>query len=197
MKRKIVYSFITLFILLYINKYLLFTDVKHQDNNVKVVNIAGMQRMYVQKITKLALYYELHSTPELVNISGLQETYDLFEDNHNNLKTNYITNYNDFVLEELFNELEPYQTKIENSSKGLIANFKNYNTAKEFVTTIKNNESKFLKIMNAIVLRYEELAQQRIDEVKTREITFNTSYALIFIYILLFIFIPFQKVRIK
>lgn len=76
MKRKIVYSFITLFILLYINKYLLFTDVKHQDNNVKVVNIAGMQRMYVQKITKLALYYELHSTPELVNISGLQETYD-------------------------------------------------------------------------------------------------------------------------
>ncbi|EAQ42481.1 hypothetical protein [Polaribacter sp. MED152] len=156
-----------------------------------------MQRMYVQKITKLALYYELHSTPELVNISGLQETYDLFEDNHNNLKTNYITNYNDFVLEELFNELEPYQTKIENSSKGLIANFKNYNTAKEFVTIIKNNESKFLKIMNAIVLRYEELAQQRIDEVKTREITFNTSYALIFIYILLFIFIPFQKVRVK
>lgn len=51
--------------------------------------------------------------------------------------------------------------------------------------------------MNAIVLRFEELAQQRIDEVKTREITFNTSYVLIFIYILLFIFIPFQKVRIK
>lgn len=197
MKRKIVYTFITLFILLGINKYLLFTDVKQQDNNVAVVNMAGKQRMYVQQITKLALYYELSNSVDFFNITGLQETTNLFIENHSKLKANYISSYNDVVLEDLFHELQPYFKTIADSSTALIASPENNEKSKEFTTIIKTNEANFLRIMNEIVLQYQTLAQQRINEVKTREITFNITYVLIFSYVLFFIFIPFRKIRIK
>ncbi|KOY51966.1 hypothetical protein [Polaribacter dokdonensis] len=197
MKRKIVYTFITLFILLGINKYLLFTDVKQQDNNVAVVNMAGKQRMYVQQITKLALYYELSNSVDFFNITGLQETTNLFIENHSKLKANYISSYNDVVLEDLFHELQPYFKTIADSSTALIASPENNEKSKEFTTIIKTNEANFLRIMNEIVLQYQTLAQQRINEVKTREITFNITYVLIFSYVLFFIFIPFRKILIK
>jgi hypothetical protein len=152
MKRKIVYTFITLFILLGINKYLLFTDVKQQDNNVAFVNMAGKQRMYVQQITKLALYYELSNSVDFFNITGLQETTNLFIENHSKLKANYISSYNDVVLEDLFHELQPYFKTIADGSTALIASPENNEKSKEFTTIIKTNEANFLRIMNEIVL---------------------------------------------
>jgi hypothetical protein len=162
-----------------------------------IVNISGKQRMFSQKITKLAIYYELSKDTFFSNTTYLKEIIDQFSKSHKNLKKNYLKQYDNIILEDLYNKLEPHYLGIVNSSNSLINNPNDREESTNFLTSIKQNEAEYLHIMDKIVLEYQKIGEKRLKFIKNREFTFNVIVAAILLYILFFVLIPFKEAKFR
>ena len=196
MKSKIIYISITFFIFLTINKYLLYKDVEKQKKDIAVINISGKQRMYSQKIAKLALYFDMSKNKSIIDTKVFKKTLDRFEKEHTAIINKYIKNSNDVLLIDLYDDIEPYFFNIVNSGNLLLSNLKNEKKTNEHIFKIKANEAIFLKKMGDIVLKHQKNGEKRIDDIRIRETTFNVVYCIILLYVLtslLFKVKPFSR----
>ncbi len=114
-----------------------------------VINQAGKQRMYSQKIAKLALLIE---NGDINTIQELQETlfvfsltHESFIDENSYLSSFYFSNLN---IKYNFDLLTEIKSKIEYAVKQIIENPKSDN--KEHINTILSEERKFLVLMDSI-----------------------------------------------
>lgn len=195
MKSKIIFAFITYIILFGINKSSLYKNIEEEVDIVKVVNISGRQRMYSQRITKLALYLndKRETTSTKLKIETLQKSINNFSEAHQYLKNTHISQYNNDILTALFKDIEPYYLNITKSAKEYLKNPDNQKIKELFIETVKLNESDFLNIMDDIVNQYQKIAERKGVITKNTEFTFNTIVFLLTVYCIFAIIIPLFK----
>ena len=183
MKKRLYFTIIVLTLLVFIDKYYIYNDLEIIKKDIEVINLAGSQRMRSQKIIKLVLYYEINKPAPFINIIFLENSINEFIISHNQLKQFHIKRYKNEDLEFLYRKIEPFYNNIVTSAKTLIDDKDNIKKVNNFVKMIKLNENDYLNLMDKIVMEYEEIGQQRIAKIESRENILNTMVVLIFLNI--------------
>lgn len=183
MKKRLYFTIIVLTLLVFIDKYYIYNDLEIIKKDIEVINLAGSQRMRSQKIIKLVLYYEINKPAPFINIIFLENSINEFIISHNQLKQFHIKRYKSENLEFLYKKIEPFYNNIVTSAKTLIDDKDNIKKVNNFVKMIKLKENDYLNLMDKIVMEYEEIGQQRIAKIESRENILNTMVVLIFLNI--------------
>lgn len=196
MKTRAIFILCTFIILFAVNKISLHNDIKKQNEDIAIVNVSGKQRMYSQKITKLALIFkESTSQNSTRNTIKLKEVSSNFTKAHQNLANNHLKKYDDFFLNNLFEELEPNYLRIVTNTNLLLQNKDDKNLVNKYVSEIKLGTDGFLPIMDSIVNQYEIIGKNRGKVILSREFTFNIIIAILSIYSVFFLIFPLINSR--
>lgn len=175
--------------------------LRGQDDDGRVINIAGRQRMLSQKITKQALLIFQNETEVEFkkDISSLRNTLQIWEsshlallDGHDSLSLSKNTSNQDLKI--LFLEIQPYQEKIAKAaSEILLLDFQGHQKHEELLKIIINNEASFLRIMNDIVLQFELESRKKVSNLKLIETWLMIVTLSLLLIEGLFIFRPFTR----
>lgn len=163
-----------------------------------LVNIAGRQRMFSQKITKRSLLiYNAQQKGE--NLTRQKEILvkDLarWTTNHVNLsnrsKNNqlFILNNNSLKIRQLYNQLQPKFDSIANNVKRIILAKQDQSIEKPLQVIIAN-ESGFLELMNKIVEEYDNMAKEKVNRTRLFEMFLFSLLLFVLIIEAVFIFKP-------
>lgn len=176
-------------------------DRRLEDSHV--VNIAGRQRMYSQKITKLCLQVERGTEGPHVK-QQLERSLQMWMHNHEGLKSGELLPLDSELgterVEKLFAEIEPFYKKVFSSVQSVIVEVERseIDLAKIKVANEELLEAElfFLQYMDDIVNEYDQVIQEKVGAQK------RTEYILMFITLgvllaeVVFIFQPAAR-RIK
>ncbi|WP_338760828.1 PAS domain S-box protein [Bernardetia sp. ABR2-2B] len=183
-------------IALIVSQFVVQGFLKNQQDDAKVINISGRQRMLSQKITKEALVVSNQNTEE--NRKQLQKTFELFEESHLNLtqKSNSLNFTSQYQLSDSINsfyeEITPLYNQIKEGVEALIKNNDTLQSNNGLSRTL-TAEKKFLPLMNRIVFAYESEAKQKLKQLKNIELGIVIFSLLILVLEALFIFRPIVK----
>lgn len=189
MKSRTFFVFITFFLILFINKITLHSDLKKQNKTLSVVNISGRQRMYSQKINKLALIYAENSSR--LNKTNLKLTLNNFKEAHLNLK-NDLNSYENELLNTLFTKIEPSFKSITSNVDSLLID-ENFRT-KSYLNNVNLAANNFLPRMNEIVNTFEKIGKNKGEIILQREQTFNLVLIGLALYSVFFLILPLVKI---
>ncbi|MDX6746500.1 type IV pili methyl-accepting chemotaxis transducer N-terminal domain-containing protein [Polaribacter sp. PL03] len=199
MKRKVILTFICFIILVVSNQVIFHFDIKRQYYDAEIINKAGKQRMFSQKLIKLALYAD-----EARNTSNFESKLEDYITTFNDFNSgNYYINHIDLdfyenpYLEELYKTNQLYFSKIEKASLEIINDANNEQLFNNFLTTVKSNEGTFLVSMDKIVQEYQRISEHKIDNFEKMQLIFNATTLLLLIYALFFIIVPLFKTKAK
>ncbi|MGB5941862.1 MAG: ATP-binding protein [Leeuwenhoekiella sp.] len=183
---------------LFIRQYL-----NDQQDDSRVVNVAGRQRMLSQKLTKelLLLPQRRDSSAQKKLIATIADTRQLWKNSHEALQAGSdslgLGGENSAVITEMFQQIDPYFNRIYEASGAILNNF-GRDTASDSIfgnalQTVMENEPNFLKQMDAIVNQYDLEAKTKVEELRNIELILMTATLLILLGELLFIFWPTAK----
>jgi hypothetical protein len=198
MKVRLIYGLVFFILVFSVERYMDYKSHHELYTNIEIVNIAGKQRMYSQKITKLALYANQNSFKLPITHKILEDTYHQFSMTHNILSQKTKNDKSNDYLSELYTKIEPFYQQliintillIEGTRVNNDSNASDIKKIKSAIENIKVNESQFLNLMDKIVNEYEKNGRETIDRAVKRENTFNVIFICIFIYIIFFVLLP-------
>jgi PAS domain S-box-containing protein len=179
-----------------------FLDSQASDSSV--INIAGRQRMLSQKLTKEA--YQLYTFKELTRKEKLLDTISatrkLWKLNHLALQNGNdslnIPKVNSPKVSALFTQINPYFNAIYKVSGELVRSIEVSDSVAASkgelaLSTIEDNEGKFLNLMDRIVNQYDSEAEAKIDRLRSFEFLLAILTILILLGEFIFIFLPTAK----
>lgn len=156
--------------LLIINQLIIHYNIAQQEDNSRVINIAGRQRMLSQKITKICLQISQNSNDELL-FTNLQNTLGLWIQSQEILQNGNdemgINPINNPKILENFQKIEPHYVAIKEACQIILTQHKLSNSA---FTQIKENEGEFLRIMNDITFQLDNQAKSQVKTLRNIEI---------------------------
>ncbi|MEQ8219897.1 MAG: type IV pili methyl-accepting chemotaxis transducer N-terminal domain-containing protein [Arenibacter sp.] len=170
-----------------------------QLDDSKVINVAGRQRAYSQKLTKEVLLLKELSDPEQRNqiFVELRETLTVWKESHQALQHSDvaigISDEENEEVQELFQKINPHYNAMVAAVETILADFKE--TGKSipnqlYVDILLENERTFLKMMDAIVNKYDVLSKTHLQNLKFKEYLLLAISLLILILEIFFIFKP-------
>ena len=179
--------------------------INRQQNDSRIVNIAGRQRMLSQKISKIVL--QMRQSNDLNSLksyqSSLTNTLHLWTESHENLvkgdKGLALNESNSAVVTEMFKKIEPHFMVMVGSAESVIEltnNMQDIDSKPDlnpFINNILDNEASFLTIMDDIVFRYDREAQAKVEGLKRIEMILLAISLGIIMIELLFIFRPIAR----
>ncbi|PJF39453.1 MAG: hypothetical protein CUN55_14300, partial [Phototrophicales bacterium] len=178
-----------------------------QLGNVRVVNIAGRQRMLSQQISKNVLLITSSENPadrEQYAIA-LSDSLDLWQTSHDALRFGdeslNVSGENSDIVERLFAQIEPHYEAMLSAGRclvGIVNEQPALSTAcpsddpNAYVDIILANEAEFLNGMNRIVFQYDEEFTTQIERFQSlNNIVLVISLGILVISFL-FVFVPFS-----
>ena len=207
MYKKLIYRFIMASILLLVVFLLKQIIVQYQIVQDKessyVINIAGRQRMLSQKITKDLLLIQKNDDLKLKEYykKELEESLELWEKSHLELlnlnKEEGFLNYDEEVLLQMFQDLEPSYKTICDTSNSLIVEMKKTDMSDAkmdaMINKVIEHEPAFLKQMDEIVCRYDYDAKQWLKIIQITHMVLFLIILCIVAFVVFVIFIPLIK----
>ena len=181
-----------------IRKYL-----HNQDNDSRVINLAGRQRMLSQKLTKEILLISIgdnaQSKPE--TREQLSQTLQLWKSSHLALQQGNdrleLPGDNSEVISKMFEDVNPYFNKIADATNAILRKSAleqaPVNSIEEEVNIVRANEPYFLQLMDAIVNQYDLEAKQKVNRLRNLELLIMCLTLLILLGEFLLIFWPTAK----
>lgn len=175
-----------------------------QDSSSRVINISGRQRMLSQKISKEALL--------LINTSSnqafvhhqqiLKADLTIWNRSHRGLQSGdpalqLPKPKPDKIIQKYFEEMHPFKHNIEEATQRLLsANFGDLSGKEKWLEQILESEKPFLKLMNQITFRFEEMAKQEVNNFQRVELFLMIFTLLLLLLEGLYIFRPtFRKIK--
>ena len=174
-----------------------------QQDDSRVVNIAGRQRMLSQRINKTAfgLYMSTEPMDQQRYLQELDTSLALWNRSHNGLqkgdKEMGLPNKNSEKVAAMFKAIEPHYQHMANSAADMIAlaSVPGYdrNALLPSIRIIQENEADFLKGMDAIVFQYDAESKKKVESIRIIEIILLAVTFLTLSMEVLFIFRPAKR----
>ena len=170
-----------------------------QLDDSKVINVAGRQRAYSQKLTKEVLLLKEISDPEERNqiFAELGETLTVWKESHQALQQSDvamgISKAENEEVQVLFQNINPHYNAMVGAVEDIIYDFKDSgksNPDQSYVDILLENERSFLKMMDTIVNKYDVLSKTHLQNLKYKEYLLLAISLLILVLEILFIFKP-------
>ncbi len=152
-----------------LSQLIIYTSVEDSLLDSRVINVAGSQRMYSQKLAKMALLFANNSEPRLR--FALEETLETLEMQHWALLHGSEeiglegSRDNSPAARSLFDSMQDAYQGLTSSARRLLDS-ENTLAYPDLIADIIMNEQKFLPLMDAIVGNYEKEAHGRIQNLK-------------------------------
>ncbi len=171
--------------------------IGNQEDDSRVINVAGRQRMLSQKISKLIL-----SPPTSENIKALEETVDLWEQSHQGLLNGNqemgLSGKNSEAVIKMYDSVAPFYNAMIESTRQVIQAYNDSDSVdqqliKQLVTEVMANEKQFLTGMDQIVFQYDDEAKSKVVQLRRIEIALFVVSMMIILLELLFIFRPIAR----
>ncbi|MCK0188972.1 ATP-binding protein [Arenibacter sp. F20364] len=170
-----------------------------QLNDSKVINVAGRQRAYSQKLTKEVLLLKELSNTEQQNqiITELRETLSIWKDSHQALQfgdvSMGISKGENEEIKVLFQNINPHYNAMVGAVEDILTDFEATGTSipnQLQVNILLENERNFLNMMDIIVNKYDELSKTHLQDLKFKEYLLLAISLLILLLEIVFIFKP-------
>jgi len=170
-----------------------------QLDDSKVINIAGRQRAYSQKLTKevLLLRENKAASQRFKIFTDLKETLSVWKKAHQTLQfgdiTRGILQANNEEVKFLFENINPHYNAMVGAVENILKDFEENGNSfpdQADINTVLENEIVFLAMMDNIVNKYDTLSKTHLQNLKFKEYLLLTISLLILLLEILFIFKP-------
>lgn len=179
-----------------VSQLLIQTSISRQQDDARVVNVAGRQRMLSQKISKLALKIGQQKSDLYEVKQELSSALDLWKRSHDGLlfgdSTLGLSGENSPKVKSMFAEIEKNFREMYESGNAILA-AKSVDGISLYINAILDNERVFLEGMDAIVFQYDREARSKVDQLRKTEIYLFVISILIILLELLFVFRPLAR----
>ncbi|SHM80987.1 type IV pili methyl-accepting chemotaxis transducer N-terminal domain-containing protein [Polaribacter sp. KT 15] len=192
MKKKVTLSFILFTLLVVSNQIIFHFDIKRQSYDAEIINKAGKQRMYSQKLTKDAFFASNAKNTDSFEDKMLdfRETYQDFKIGNYYINNIVLKFYNNQDLNDLYKENQSYYKNLEDASSAILNDIHNDTLFVKSVKTIRDNENGFLVSMDKIVEEYQKMSEIKVNKLQQMQLLFHAASFLLLLYVLFFIIIP-------
>ena len=154
--------------------------LNNQQDDSRVINVAGRQRMLSQKLIKeiLLISSESHLGNRNKIKNDLQKTLKLWSSSHQALQTGNdslgLPGKNSEVVSKMFSEIDPLYNTIYNTAQNVLKTISKEPNAtitsfEKDISILNNTEPKFLTLMDYIVNQYDLEASKKVSKLRTLE----------------------------
>lgn len=175
--------------------------LKAQSGDSEVVNVAGRQRAYSQKLVKevLLLKNESDSNEQIKLLFEIDSTLKVWKSSHLGLQLGdesfNLPFEDDQEIQSLFEQIEPYHKEMVQSLEHIlqtssIVGKKAQESLDYDLSILLKNERPFLSIMDQIVNAYDARSNEQLQKLKKKEYWLLGFSLLILLLEMLFIFRP-------
>ncbi|PXX30001.1 ATP-binding protein [Arenibacter sp. ARW7G5Y1] len=170
-----------------------------QLDDSKVINIAGRQRAYSQKLTKevLLLKESTEASQRAQVISELGETLSVWKNAHQTLQFGDmamgISQAEKEEVNVLFENIDPHYNAMVSAVEHILSDYKENGNSipnQSDIDAVLKNESAFLAMMDTIVNKYDALSKTHLQNLKFKEYLLLALSLTILLLEIFFIFKP-------
>ncbi len=172
-----------------------------QLDDSRVINVAGRQRAYSQKLVKevLLLKGSLETTQKQVITSEIQKTLAVWKESHRALQFGNealgLPIEDNAEILALFQQISPHHTTMVHAVEEVLSLLANQDDVlpenfQNNVTVLLQNEGTFLYLMDTIVNEYDDRSKAQLQNLKYKEYLLLAFALLILFLEMLFIFRP-------
>ena len=170
-----------------------------QLDDSKVINIAGRQRAYSQKLTKevLLLKESSEASQRAQVITELGETLSVWKNAHQTLQFGDmamgISQAEKEEVKVLFENIDPHYNAMVSAVEHILSDYKENGNSipnQSDIDAVLKNESAFLAMMDTIVNKYDALSKTHLQNLKFKEYLLLAFSLLILLLEIFFIFKP-------
>ncbi|TMM56684.1 PAS domain-containing protein [Maribacter algarum] len=173
------------------------THLNSQLNDSRVINVAGRQRAFSQKLVKEVLLLNNASSPKEKQeiISEIEKTLSIWKASHKGLQMGdealNLPPEKDAEILGLFQDLDPHHAAMVGATEKILSN-EGIATIDflELETILLENERSFLSLMDNIVNKYDVRSNAQLQNLKQKEYWLLAFSLLILLLEMLFIFKP-------
>jgi len=172
------------------------THLNTQLNDSRVINVAGRQRAFSQKLVKEVLLLEESTTPkdsEKIR-SELRQTLSVWKASHLGLQIGNpemnLPVEKDTEIRALFQNIDAHHQAMANATEVILSEKKITSDFSKQKSILLENERDFLLLMDNIVNKYDERSNAKLQNLKQKEYWLLAFSLLILLLEMLFIFRP-------
>ena len=180
LKRRYILALGIIIIMLIASEATIQHSLKLAQDDSRLINIAGKQRMYSQKINKAALgmYHSTESKQRITYYYEIYNTLNYWQKAHQGLqqgnKSMGLPGDNSRRVQLMYAEIEPNYQAMQEVTRAIIALGPEYNSSNQqhlatYLQTLQINEGDFLRGMDGIVFQYDKEARAKLQNLRNLE----------------------------
>jgi PAS domain S-box-containing protein len=175
-------------------------DLNKQNEDARLINIAGRQRTLGQRIAKLSLYIDSEFAQQgnvsAARLDTLKVLVDSWETVHNSLRQGNaqfgLSNRRSPAIDSLLSKTTVHLVPIVDVCRALMASPSD-GTSKKAIEVIARHELPFLWSMEKVVKTYQQEAEEKLNQMKYVEIALAVSALIILLLEFLYLFRPMVR----